>query len=290
VSSVLLIDTFSLFFRSFFALPPMNTKDGRPTNALYGFSSILIKLWREERPLGTAFALDAPQATFRHRAYEGYKAQRQRAPTPLVEQLAVLDRLIEAIGAPPFRSPGFEADDVLATLTSELEAAGRDVLIASGDRDMLQLVSERTRVLFTGRRGKDTVIYDPASVEARFGIPPSRLPSYVALIGDPSDNIVGVPGIGPRTARDLVLAHSSIEGILASLEKLPPAVRGKIEAHAALIRKNEELTILRRDAPLADGPRFRALDGDAFARLRVLFEELEFKSLRARLDALAAET
>src|SRR5262245_13306215 len=122
MSSVLLIDTFSLFFRSFFALPPMNTQDGKPTNALYGFSSLLIKLWREEKPRGTAFALDAPEPTFRHRAYDGYKAQRERAPTPLVEQLGVLERLIEAIGAPAFRAPGFEADDVLATLANQLEA------------------------------------------------------------------------------------------------------------------------------------------------------------------------
>jgi DNA polymerase-1 len=286
MARALLLDTYSLFFRSFHALPAMNTKAGLPTNALYGFSSLLIKLWREQKPFGTVFGLDAPKRTFRHELYPAYKAERARAPEPLVQQLAVLDTLLEKTGLPRYRVPGFEADDVLATLACELEAQGRDVLVVSGDRDLLQLVSERTHVLFTGRRGKDMVLYDPATVEERFGIPAARLPQYIALVGDTSDNIQGVPGIGPGTAAKLLLKYQTIGELVASLENETAGVRDKLESEAERLRLNEHLATLRRDVPLPEGPRVGVMDANAFQSLLALFDELEFKSLIPRLQAI----
>lgn len=286
MARALLLDTYSLFFRSFHALPMMNTQAGQPTNALYGFMSLLIKLWREEKPLGTAFALDAPTRTFRHEMYAEYKAERARAPKPLLEQLAVLDVLIDKTGLPRFRVPGFEADDVLATLALELEAKGNDVLVVSGDRDLLQLVTPRTHVLFTGRRGKDSVLYDPAKVEERFGIPASRLPQWIALVGDTSDNIPGVAGIGPGTAQKLLARHASIAELVASLDDEPASIRDKLRPETERLLRNETLATLRRDVPLVDGPRTGVLESSGFAALFELFEKLEFKSLITRLRAL----
>src|SRR5262249_14968542 len=157
-----------------------------------------------------AFALDAPVRTFRAERYPEYKAGRPRAPTELAQQLERLPRLLAAFGVPVFCVPGFEADDVLATLARLLAAPGRDVLIASGDRDLLQTVGERVRVLFLGRRGQEAEIYDLARVETRFGVPPRQLPSLSALVGDASDNLPGVPGVGPRTAAALVTEFGSI--------------------------------------------------------------------------------
>jgi DNA polymerase-1 len=285
---VLLLDTYSLFFRSFHALPMMNTQAGRPTNALFGFSSLLIKLWREEKPVGTTFALDAPARTFRHELYPEYKAERARAPEPLVVQLRVLDELIEKSELPAFRVPGFEADDVLATLARELESSGSEVLVVSGDRDLLQLATSSTKVLFTGRRGKDSVLYDPSTVQERFGIPPRKLPAYIALVGDTSDNIRGVAGIGPGTAEKLLAKYEGIDDLLVHVSEQPAAIRAKLEPEADRIRRNEELATLRRDVPLPEGARSGRLGARGREALRALFTELEFKSLIARFDATTA--
>src|SRR5260221_13140050 len=197
----LFLDTFSLFFRAFFALPPMSTQRGEPTNALYGFSALLLKLLRERPGAELCFALDTGRPTFRHRDFQPYKAQRAPAPTPLVAQLGRLDELLERVGGVVLGSPGFEADDVLATVAARLRAAEHPTIVVSGDRDLLQLAHGSVRVHFVGRRGKDALIYDEAAVRERFGVPPWRLPSFVALVGDNSDHLPGVPGIVPKIAQ-----------------------------------------------------------------------------------------
>jgi DNA polymerase-1 len=286
--SYLLVDTYSLFFRSFYGLPPMTTSAGVPTGALYGFSSLLLKLLRELSPAGAAFALDLPSQTFRHSEYAGYKAGRAATPTPLREQLTRLPELLEAFGFPSFGVAGFEADDVLATLACELAQAGQSSLIASGDRDLLQLVSDRTEVIFLGQRGKPAKRYGPSEVLARFGVPAQQLPSYVALVGDPSDNLPKLPGVGEATASKLVARFGSIEGMLAQLEDISDArLREKIASHAEQLRTNERLARLRQDVPLAAGPRTKGLTREALERLGALFESLEFKSLLSRLESLS---
>ncbi len=284
---VLLLDTFSLFFRAFYALPPMNTAAGEPTSALYGFSTLMLKLLREQPGASLAFALDAPAATFRHLTYEAYKAGRAPAPDALRSQFERLTSLLAAFGAPTFRVPGFEADDLLATLARRLRSAERPTLVVSGDRDLLQLAHGSVRVYFVGRRAKDAVIYDERAVLERFGVPPVRLPSYVALIGDTSDNLPGVPGIGPSTAAKLLSERTDCKDLLSRIEAVSPArVREALLTHRDQILSTENLARLRDDVELPEGPLSAAPTTEGVLALRKIFEELEFKSLGARLDAL----
>jgi len=265
----------------------MNTRAGQPTSALYGFSSLLLKLLREQKPSGVAFAIDRPEPTFRHDAYPAYKGTRDAVPSELTRQLETLERLLDALGFPRFSVRGFEADDVLATLARELSSAGEHTLIATGDRDMLQLVSPLVQVLFTGQRGKPATLYDEAAVVARFGIPPGRLPVYAALVGDSSDNIPKVKGIGPVAAQKLSLQFADVASLIAHADQIDnPKLRDNIVAHAEQLRASERLIRLRADVPLPDSPRHAALTPESSSATRVLFEELEFKSLIPRLEAL----
>jgi DNA polymerase-1 len=288
MADVLVIDTYSLFFRAFHALPPMNTRQGEPTSGIYGLSTLLLKLLREREPRGLAFALDAPQRTFRHERFAAYKGTRPRMPNDLALQLGRLDELLEATGAPTFCAPGFEADDVIATLCARLVARGEAPLVVSGDRDLLQLARGKARVLFVGARGKKPQLYDEAAVQERFGVPPERLPSLTALVGDTSDNLPGVPGIGPTTASKLLRTHSSIEALLGALDGVPNArVREALRLRAAQLTQVEELARLQSEVPLPESELFRALDGPAWERVSRLFEELEFRSLVDRVTRLA---
>lgn len=285
----MLLDTFSLFFRAFFALPPMSTSRGEPTNALYGFSVLLLKLLREHPGAELCFALDTGRPTFRHHDFQPYKAQRAPTPTPLVEQLKELDRLFERLGVPVLGSPGFEADDVLATVAARLRAEQRPTLVVSGDRDLLQLAHGSVQVHFVGQRGKDAVTYDEAAVRGRFGVPPWRLPSFVALVGDPSDNLPGVPGIGLATARKLLENREDIAELLRDAAGLsPPRIGQLLLTHAPQIGQTEQLARLRSDAPLPQPPHLASASYDALQAAREWFVTLEFHSLLPRLDKLLA--
>lgn len=283
-----LIDTFSLFFRAFHALPAMSTRAGEPTSALYGLSSLLLKLLREQRGAALSFALDAPQATFRHEAFDEYKAGRPATPSALSAQFARLQQMLDALAVPAFRCPGFEADDVLATLAKRAREADTPALVVSGDRDLLQLARGSVRVYFVGRRAKDALIYDEAAVFARFGVAPEFLPTYVALVGDPSDNLPGVPGIGAATAQKLLVGRRSCRELLDDIESVKSArVRDALLQHQAQILRTEALARLREDAPIgAQSLGWAVPTPAAFHALAQLFEELEFKSLLKRLQAL----
>lgn len=284
---ILLVDTYSLFFRAYHALPEMNTTSGEPTNALYGFCAVLLKELRERKPSGIAFAVDAPKKTFRHERFAAYKGTRDAAPSPLVAQLGRLDGLLGAFEAPVFCVPGFEADDILATLSDAFRQEGAPALVMSGDRDLLQLAHGCVEVLFLGARGQQPTRYDEAGVRERFGVAPRELPSYVALVGDASDNLPGMAGVGPRTAAKWIAQFGSVEALLARANELKPErLRSEVEAHREQLLLNRELATLRADVPLPAGPRSAPLGPSARARLRALFVELEFKSLLARLDAL----
>jgi DNA polymerase-1 len=282
-----LFDTFSLVFRAYHALPPLSNARGEPTSALYGFCGLVLKVLREQRPRRLSFAVDAPARTFRAERYPAYKAGRPSTPSDLSRQLARLPELLEAFGAPVFGAPGFEADDVLATLAERMSAEQERALLVSGDRDLFQLVRATTQVLFVGRRGEPPVLIDENAIAVRYGLLPSELPSYMALVGDGSDNLIGVPGIGPRTATKLIRAHGSVSGLLDALESLsPPKLRETLVEHAERARLNEELARLRTDVPLGNGPWSAPLTEESREKLRRLFAELEFKSLLPRLEAL----
>lgn len=289
MARVLLLDTYSLFFRAFFALPLMTTAAGQPTSALYGLSVMILKLLREERPAGLAFAVDLPEATFRHLESPTYKAQRAPLAEPLRQQLAVLPRLLDAVGAPRFAAPGFEADDVLATLARELAGAGHAVRIVTGDRDLFQVVGDGVDVLFVGARGQKPTLYDREAVVRRYGLVPAQLPSRTALVGDIADNLPKVAGVGDRTAEELVRRFGDAPTLLARLDDVTPhSLRDVLAQASSQIRENERLARLRADVPLPAGTRFATVGVDALSRMRELFVELEFKSLLARVDRLAA--
>ncbi|HET9957936.1 MAG TPA: 5'-3' exonuclease H3TH domain-containing protein [Polyangiaceae bacterium] len=284
---ILLVDTYSLVFRAHHALPAMNTQAGEPTSALYGFSTVILKLLKEQRPAALAFALDAPERTFRHEQYAPYKGTRERAPSELVAQLRKLPEFLPAFGVPVHCAPGFEADDVIATLASEFEPRGRQTLIVSGDRDLLQLVTPHTRVWFVGARGQKPTLFDQEQVLQRFGVEPAQLPMRAALVGDTSDNLPGVPGVGPGTAAKLVREFGTVEALVRGLGSVKPSrVQEALASHVQQIVLNEKLCRLVRDVPLSGAPPAAALSAQSFARLRQAFESLEFRSLVPRLDAI----
>ena len=283
---ILLIDTFSVAFRAYYALPPMNTAAGIPTSALYGVSVLLLKLLREQRPGGVAFALEGGR-TYRHDRLAAYKASRTAPPDPLRVQLGRLPELFDVLGVPAHASAGFEADDILATIAKELSDQGHNVLIVSGDRDLFQTVNARVDVMFIGRRGQDHVRYDVAKVKERYALSPEQLPSFVALTGDKSDNIPKLPGVGSKIASRWLEAHGDIAGVLAAVDRLEPLrLRAVVRAHAEQLRSSEAIARLRTDAPLSARPLHAPLTAAAIDRLRIWFEELEFSSLLRRLDAL----
>jgi len=286
-TDVVLFDTYSVVFRAFHALPPLATSKGLPTSALYGLASLVLKVIREQGPAEVAFALDPPGRTFRAARYPDYKAGRAPTPSALGQQLERLPRLLEAFEVPVFCVPGFEADDVLATVARRVAESGRHTLIVSGDRDLLQTAGERTRILFIGRRGQDAELYDAKRVEARFGVPPAKLPAYVALVGDTSDHLIGVPGVGPRTAAELVGRFGSMAEVLSHLDQVNPSkVREALREAAARVLTNETLARLRNDVPLEGTTLSAPLTESSRRRLAAAFEELEYKTLLARLERL----
>lgn len=289
MARVLLIDTNSVFFRAFHGLPPMNTSTGVPTSAVYGWSTLVLKLLRQEQPSGIAFARDANTATFRHLEYAGYKARRAPIPSPLAAQFRWLDALLEAFDLPTFTVPGFEADDVLATLARELGESGQAVRIVTGDRDLFQTITDQVDVLFVGRRQQKPIIYDLAAVEARFGVRPERLPSWTALVGDTSDNLQGVAGVGPGTAKKLLAKYHDAADLLQHLDAVKPdALSAALAEAAERIRQNERLARLETAVPLPSGPRSALPSTEAIERVRAVFVELEFKSLLGRLPEKGA--
>lgn len=288
----LLLDAYSLVYRAFYALPPMTTRSGTPTGALYGVSMLLVKLLREERPRAVAFAVDLPGPTHRQETYAAYKAGRAATPDPLRDQLLRLPELARALDAPLHRVRGWEADDVLATLCTAPEV--RPALVVSGDTDLLQVVDPGATVLFVGRRQKEHVRYDVDAVRARYGFDPAGIPTFKALAGDPSDNLPGIPGIGAKTAKTLVASHGTAARILDARAGLTPRVRAALDAHGEQLLAWEALATVRRDLALRepgrDGAPPQPLAGPLppLSGLRAWFEGLEFRSLLPRLDAIEA--
>jgi len=281
---LLLIDVSSLLYRAFNAVRPLSTSTGHPTNALYGFTSMLLRLLQEQDPEALAWACDTPQPTFRHQEYAAYKAHRPPTPDDLIAQIPPLRELAGALAIPIYEVDGYEADDVLGTLARQGEAAGWEVLIVTGDRDCLQLVTERVHVLATQRGISALERFDPAAVEERYGVQPGQLADLQGLKGDSSDNIPGVPGIGGKTAARLIRQYGSLEELLAHREEVAnPRVRDALQSFAEQARLSKRLALIRTDLPLT-------LDLAACTRrpldltpVRELFRRYEFFSLLKRL-------
>lgn len=285
---LLLIDGHSLAYRAFHALPAtLQTSQGEPTNAVYGFASMLFDVLKQEKPDYVMVAFDKGPS-FRVAQYAEYKANRVQMPEVLRSQMARIHELVEALGIPYVEVEGFEGDDVLGTLAAQATAQGLDVLIVTGDRDALQLVDEHTHVLTSGRRFGDTIRYTPELVREKYGgLTPAQLVEFKGLVGDTSDNIPGVSGIGEKGAMELLRTYGTLEELYAHLEDVKPRYRVALEEQRERAFLSRELGRIRRDAPVvfdAQRARWSGYDREALVRL---LRALEFNSLLARLPAPA---
>lgn len=284
-----LIDGYSLLFRAFFAPGSyLSTATGIPTGAVYGFTGSLLSILEQEKPDAIYVAWDAPGPTFRHETFADYKAHRPEAGPDLKEQLPIARRVVEALGVPSVEVPGYEADDLIGALAQQGRREGYDVVIVTGDSDQLQLVGDGITVRITRKGVSDLAVYDEEAVRKRYGIPPERIPDFKALVGDASDNIPGVPGVGEKTASELLARYGSLEELLNHLHELPTEkrmgrVRESLAAHADQARASKELATIRCDAPLPGPIIPYAPTEDTWAKAREVFEELEFKSLLRRI-------
>ncbi len=285
MTDLLLIDGHSLAYRAFYALPDdMKTASGQVTNAVYGFTSVLVNLLRDHRPGRVAVAFDLPGGTFRHERLDSYKANRSAPPEIFRQQLGLLREVLSALGVRTVEAPGFEADDVLATLATEAAGRGLDVAVVTGDRDAFQLVSDpHVTVLYPRRGMSDPDRYDEQGIEARTGVRPVDYVTYAALRGDTSDNLPGVPGVGEKTAARLVNTYGDIDGIYEALDDQTPKLRESLAGAEDAVRLNCELMALRRDLDLPVAVDDLAVTPTDTDEIRRLVEFLEFGSLLGRL-------
>ena len=282
---LLLIDGHSMAYRAFYAVPAdrFSTTTGQVTNAVFGFTSMLINLLRDEQPTHLAVAFDVSRQTFRSEAFADYKATRSATPDDFKGQVSLIEDILAALNIPTLRKDGYEADDIIATLATQARELSYDVLICTGDRDALQLVCDDVTVLYPRKGVSDLVRYDPAAVEAKYGLSPEQYPDFAALRGDPSDNLPGIPGVGEKTATKWIREYGSLGELVDRVDEVKGKVGDALRAHVQSVLLNRQLTELVRDVELESTPaelELRPWDRDA---VHHLFDELEFRVLRDRL-------
>ncbi|GAY13464.1 DNA polymerase I [Mycobacterium sp. shizuoka-1] len=289
--TLLLLDGNSLAFRAFYALPAENfkTKNGLTTNAVYGFTAMLINLLRDEQPTHVAAAFDVSRQTFRKEKYPEYKEGRSATPDEFRGQIEITKEVLVALGITVLAEPGFEADDIIATLATQAEQEAYRVLVVTGDRDALQLVSPDVTVLYPRKGVSDLTRFTPEAVVEKYGLTPVQYPDFAALRGDPSDNLPGIPGVGEKTAAKWIVEYGSLQGLVDQVDSVRGKVGDALRANLSSVILNRDLTELVKEVPLAQTPdtlRLQPWDRDQIHRL---FDDLEFRVLRDRLfDTLAA--
>ncbi len=287
---LLLIDGNSLLHRAYHALPALSTTSGQPTNAVYGLAQMLIRLLSEQCPDGSLVAFDAPGPTFRHEQFEEYKADRPPMDEELASQFELAYELIEALGLAHTQKEGYEADDIIGTVANQAAEEGWDVLVVTGDRDLVQIVTDRVKVLATLKGIRDTKLYDPIAVQEEYGLPPAQLADWKGLAGDSSDNIPGVPGIGPKTAARLLAEFGSVERILEHLDQVNgEKLQDNLTEYADQARLSKELATIVTNVPLSLSLEDLGWPGMNRAQVRQLLARLEFASLLERLDQIQAQ-
>src|SRR6478672_43560 len=291
-SELFLVDGNNLAYRAFFALPEeLATTEGFPTGALLGFTNMLFKLLSDYRPKGVAVAWDTRPV---HRAAQAeavevvYKEGRRPMPDLLSEQFPHFRPIVEAVGYRNLQFEGWEADDVIATLATRADAEGIKTCVVSTDRDAFQLVSQNICLMMTPRGVADVNVYTPERVEARYGVTPEQVPDFIGLKGDTSDNIPGVPGIGDKTAGQLIAQYGSLESVIDHVSELSPARARNITEHADVARVSKELATMRRDLDIECDPAELVLDPPDRAQLKEIFRRFEFRALLNRVDELDA--
>jgi DNA polymerase-1 len=285
---LLLLDGHSLAYRAFFALPIENfsTTTGQPTNAVYGFTAMLINVLRDEKPTHVAVAFDRGEPTFRHEQYVEYKANRRETPEDFRSQLSLIFEVLDALGIRRLSAPGYEADDLIATLATQAAAQAMDVLIVTGDRDVLQLVSDQVTVLMTRRGITEMTRFTPETVTEKYGLSPAQYPDFAAVRGDPSDNLPGIPGVGEKTATKWIAEFGSLQALVDRVDEVKGKAGDALREHLGNVLRNRQLTALLTDLPAET---VGAVPGDLLPvawdreKIHQLFDTLQFKVLRERL-------
>ena len=285
---LLLLDGHSLAYRAFFALPIENfsTTTGQPTNAVYGFTAMLINVLRDEKPTHVAVAFDRGEPTFRHEQYVEYKANRRETPEDFRSQLSLIFEVLDALGIRRLSAPGYEADDLIATLATQAAAQDMDVLIVTGDRDVIQLVSDRVTALMTRRGITEMTRFTPATVAEKYGLSPAQYPDFAAVRGDPSDNLPGIPGVGEKTATKWIAEFGSLPALVDRVDEVKGKAGDALREHLGNVLRNRQLTALLTDLPAET---VGAVPGDLLPvawdreKIHQLFDTLQFKVLRERL-------
>src|SRR5438132_9972070 len=288
---LMLLDGFGLVYRGYYALPPLTTSRGELVNGVFGFCSIVLRGFQDLKPDYVAVAFDLSGPTFRHEQFADYKATRTRMPDDLRDQFPKVREVVNALRIPHYELQGYEADDVIGTLTVQAEEKGLETTIVTVDLDMLQLVTDRTRLMTTRSGVENTVLYDPARIRERFGLRPDQMVDYKALKGDPTDNIPGVPGVGEKTAAKLVAEFGTLDALYDRIAEVKPEkLRDKLIEHRAQVYEGHELSRIIRDLPVSlDLAAARLGDYDRDTVLR-LFREYEFRTLIERLPAMSGES
>ncbi|CAB4627773.1 unannotated protein [freshwater metagenome] len=284
----MLLDGHSLAYRAFFALPVENfsTTTGQPTNAVYGFTSMLVNVIRDEKPTHLAVAFDVSRKTFRSEMFPAYKANRESSPEAFKNQVPLIEEVLTALGVKILKVDGFEADDIIATLKKQAEADQYEVLIVTGDRDSFQLVDEHTTVLYPRKGMSDLARMTPDAVVEKYGLTPTQYPDFAALRGDPSDNLPGIPGVGEKTATKWIVEYGSLANLIDNCDKVTGKVGESLRANVANVLLNRELTQLHSDVPMELHVDDCGMAG--FDRIAVdqLFDTLQFRALRDRIGVL----
>jgi len=285
---LLLIDGHSMAYRAFFALPVENftTAQGQHTNAIYGFATMLISLLKDEKPTHVAVAFDVSRKTFRTDIFPDYKANRAKTPDEFRSQMSYLNDLVTGFGITQFALEGYEADDIIATITKQAEREGAEVLICTGDRDSFQLVTDKTTVLYPKRGVSELARMTPDAVQEKYGMSPDQYPDFAALRGDPSDNLPSIPGVGEKTAAKWIVEYGSLKDLISNVDKVGGKVGQSLRENIDDVIRNRELTQLVHDAPIEYQIDALAWAGVVESDLTKLFELLEFRTLKDRLKPI----
>ncbi|KHF36501.1 DNA polymerase I [Paenibacillus sp. P1XP2] len=284
MSKLILIDGNSIIYRAFFAMPPLTNTKGLHTNAVYGFTNMLLRLIEDHKPTHMMVAFDAGKVTFRHEGYQEYKGGREKTPPELSEQFPLLKELLQGFGISQFELEGYEADDIIGTVSRIAEEAGHDILVVTGDKDMLQLASDQVQVGLTRKGVTEIETYTPEQIQERYGLKPLQIIDLKGLMGDASDNIPGIPGVGEKTALKLLHQFGSVEEVLANTAELKGKMKEKIETHAEDAVLSKKLATIYREVPLDKSFDDMIFDGLKEESAGPALAKLEFKSLLERLS------
>jgi DNA polymerase-1 len=286
---LVLVDAHAIIHRAYYALPPMHTSFGEPTNAVYGFLNMLLRVVSDLKPTYLAVAFDLPAPTFRHKEYIAYQAHRPEMEDELKSQVVRVKELVNAASIPIYEKEGYEADDIIGTLAKQAvqdskQNLVKEVIIVTGDRDMLQLVDEKVKVYAPIKGLSQSRLFDAKEVEEYMGVAPDKIVDYKALVGDQSDNYPGVPGIGPKTAIELLRKFGNLENIYKSLENIPPAVNKKLKEGYESAMLSQRLATIVTNAPVKLDLE-KAIFNDPFHNKAFIdkLRELGFRSLVKRL-------